>query len=301
VLEALQAGRIDPARARVLADGTSHLPEETARAVIEAVIGRAGQLTTGQLRDLLRKTAVTADPDSAAHRYEEATADRRVSTEMTVDGTVNLYGINLAPDRVAAVMNRIDNLAQSLRGKGEMRTINQLRADILLDLLEGTNHQKTRRGTVDIHVDLTTLMHLSENPGDLAGYGPVIADLARQITDQQPGAEWRYTITDPDSGQVIGNGTTRRRPTASQTRHVQARNQTCIFPGCRMPALDCDLDHRIPWAQGGPTTTRHLVPLCRHDHTTRHKHGWTHQPLPNGDHLWTSPLGHTYTTSGQPP
>jgi len=68
-----------------------------------------------------------------------------------------------------------------------------------------------------------------------------------------------------------------------------------------MPATACDLDHRIPWTNGGPTTTDHLTPLCRHDHVTRHRTGWQYQPLPNGDHHWTSPLGHTYTTSGQPP
>jgi hypothetical protein len=67
-----------------------------------------------------------------------------------------------------------------------------------------------------------------------------------------------------------------------------------------MPARACDLDHRIPWSHGGPTSIHHLAPLCRHDHRIRH-HGWTYQPLPNGDHHWTSPLNHTSTTSGTPP
>jgi hypothetical protein len=40
--------------------------------------------------------------------------------------------------------------------------------------------------------------------------------------------------------------------------------------------------------------------LCRHDHRIRHR-GWTYRRLPNADHLWTSPLNHTYTTSGTPP
>ncbi|HUP14858.1 MAG TPA: HNH endonuclease signature motif containing protein, partial [Acidimicrobiia bacterium] len=71
--------------------------------------------------------------------------------------------------------------------------------------------------------------------------------------------------------------------------------------GCRMPAIDCDLDHRRPWADGGPTKTSNLAPLCRHNHNTKHRCGWTYQKLPNGDYLWTSRLGHTYTTSGHPP
>ncbi len=69
-----------------------------------------------------------------------------------------------------------------------------------------------------------------------------------------------------------------------------------------MPATDCDLDHRIPHAEAGPTLTPNLAPLCRHDHhIIRHRAGWTHKPLPNGGHQWTSKLGHTYTTSGTPP
>jgi hypothetical protein len=83
-------------------------------------------------------------------------------------------------------------------------------------------------------------------------------------------------------------------------RTVQATHRSCVFPGCRMPAGGCDLDHRIPWKDGGPTTTECLAPLCRHDHRIRHR-GWTYQRLPNADHLWTSPLNHTYTTSGTPP
>ena len=58
---------------------------------------------------------------------------------------------------------------------------------------------------------------------------------------------------------------------------------------------------RQPWAHGGPTRVDNLAPLCRRHHRIRHHSGWTHHPLPNGDHLWLSRLGHTYTTSGLPP
>jgi hypothetical protein len=199
-------------------------------------------------------------------------------------------------------MRRINDLARSLKTADETRTLDQIRADVFLDLLDGHNSARGgRRGMVDIHVDLTTLTRLAEDPGELAGFGPVIADIARQVAENQPQAEWRWTLTHPDNGQVVDNGITRRRPTSRQRRHVEARNRTCVFPGCRMPAVDCDLDHSRPWAHGGPTTDRNLAPLCRHNHNTRHRCGWTYQQLPNGDYVWTSRLGHTYTTSGLPP
>jgi hypothetical protein len=68
-----------------------------------------------------------------------------------------------------------------------------------------------------------------------------------------------------------------------------------------MPATQTDLDHITPWSQSGPTRPGNLGPDCRHDHTIRHHTGWTYTRLPNGTHQWTSPLGHTYTTSGTPP
>jgi hypothetical protein len=303
VWEALSAGSIDVRRARTIVYGTSHLSEELARQVMERIIGRVPQLTTGQLATLLRRLCVEADPHDAVVRYGEALSERRVILEATVAGTANLMGLDLPSERAAGVMRLINEMARRLRVGGESRTMDQLRADVLLDLLEGKNrHGKSGRGSVDIQVDLATLTRLAENPAELAGYGPIIADIARQIAADQTDGEWRWTVTDPQTGLPIHNRITRRRPTAGQLRHVQARNRTCVFPGCRMPAVACDVDHRIPWAQGGPTDVDYLAPACRHDHiVVRHRLGWKYRPLPGGDYLWTSRLGHQYTTSGRPP
>lgn len=91
----------------------------------------------------------------------------------------------------------------------------------------------------------------------------------------------------------------RRRPTAAQIREIHALHPTCTFPGCQIPAEDCDLDHIIPWAKGGPTTTPNIGPKCRHDHILK-DHGWLHR-YQNGLNIRTSPLGHTYITTGQSP
>jgi len=304
----LASGDIDLRRAKTVDYATTHLDDAVARRVDEQVAVEAPRLTSGQLRARIGKLCIEADPDEAQRRYDHAVADRRVVSEATGDGTANLLGLDLAPHRVAAATRRINHLARSLRIAGETRTMDQLRADVLLDLLNGTKPTKDRkrtggsgRGVVDVQVDLATLAGLTDTPGELAGYGPVIADIARQIAAEQIDGEWRYTITDPDTGQVVANGITRRRPTANQRRHIEARHRTCAFPGCRNPAVDCDLDHRIRYTDGGPTTVGNLGPLCRHHHVIYHHHQWTYQPLPGGDHLWTSPLDHTHTTSGTPP
>jgi len=303
VWEAFAAGDLDLHRVWTIVNSTGHLDQATARRVVEQLIDRAPQLTTGQLKERLQRLCIEVDPDAAAARYEKAVPERRVIAELSEDGTARLIGIALPPDRVASATTLINQLAHRLKRDGETRTMDQLRADVFLDLLEGRRHQGSRRGGgIELRVDLTTLAGLSDAPGELAGFGPVVADIARQVADRQrDGSTWRFVVTDPHTGMPLQDGTTRRRPGASQRRHVEIRDQKCVFPGCRMPSQGCDLDHRIEWAHTGRTAAEDLAPACRHDHVVRHRHGWTYRPLAGGDYLWNSRLGLTHTTSGRPP
>ncbi len=115
--------------------------------------------------------------------------------------------------------------------------------------------------------------------------------------DRHPHALWQATITD-DQDNIVDVVTTRRRPTKTISRMVDAIQPTCAFPGCRVPAADCDFDHLLPVVQGGETSTRNGGPKCRHDHILKDNR-WTHQRT-NGQDIWTSPLGHTYTTEKPP-
>ena len=64
--------------------------------------------------------------------------------------------------------------------------MDQLHADVFIDLLNGTHTRcGGKRGGVNLTVDLETLTHLADHPGEFAGYGPVIADIARQVTEHQ--------------------------------------------------------------------------------------------------------------------
>jgi hypothetical protein len=134
---------------------------------------------------------------------------------------------------------------------------------------------------------------LENRAAELGGWGPVVADVARQMTERF-GPSWRIGVLDGGGG-MVHSGITRRRPNASLRRLVESRDPTCVFLGCREDSRSCDLDHRIRVTEGGATTEDQLVPLCRHDHVIRHRFGWTHIRNPDGSHTWTSPLGEKYT------
>lgn len=300
VFRMLGEGVIDYRRARTIERGTCHLSSAVAREVVDRVAEAALVMTTGQLQARIRKLCIEADPDDAKDRYERAITDRKLIAEPTVDGTANLLGLDLAPDRVAAVSRRINTIARSLRRDGETRTMDQLRADVYIDLLNGVDHRTGGGAVIHLTADLDTLAGLTDHPGELNGFAPVISDIARQIAAEQDDAEWRYTVTDTETGQHLHDGVARRRPTASQRRHIEARDPTCVFPGCRMSSIDCDIDHTTPHSEGGATCPCNNAPGCRHDHRLK-DHGWTYVRLPDGRYQWTSPLGHAYTTWKPPP
>ena len=52
-------------------------------------------------------------------------------------------------------------------------------------------------------------------------------------------------------------------PSRALQHLIRARSATCTAPGCRRPAARCDLDHTVPWDQGGRTCECGLAPRCK--------------------------------------
>jgi hypothetical protein len=78
------------------------------------------------------------------------------------------------------MLERVNRLAKAAKTEGDERSIDQIRADVFADLVTGRGLRAAPAGSVDITVDLTTLTGLSEVPGEIPGWGPVIADIARR-------------------------------------------------------------------------------------------------------------------------
>ncbi|MEN8112908.1 MAG: DUF222 domain-containing protein [Actinomycetota bacterium] len=133
VFDSLSAGLIDQRRARTIVWQTTHLNDQEARLVVDRIIDHAPNLTTGQLMARLRRLCTEVDPESARQRYEAADADRRIVMEPSPFGTAHLKGCDLPPDKAIAARRRIDQIAQSLRGPHESRTMDQIRSDVYVD------------------------------------------------------------------------------------------------------------------------------------------------------------------------
>jgi Domain of unknown function (DUF222) len=135
---ALADGRIDLVRAKVIAEATSVLPEPTARAVEAEILPGAGQQTAAQLRARLRRSVITADPEGAEGRREEAERHAKVSLYGDDDGTATLAGTGLPAVAAAAAMARITALARAMKAAGQAGGLDLHRARVMLGLLLGT-------------------------------------------------------------------------------------------------------------------------------------------------------------------
>lgn len=126
---------------------------------------------------------------------------------------------------------------------------------------------------VAVTIPVMTLLGHSDEPGDLAGHGPIDADTARRLAAQAP--SFLRILTHPETGTVMSVGRDRYAVPADLRSWLRLRDETCRFPGCSRRAQRCDIDHVKDWAHGGATDHRNLIHLCRKHHRLKHTTGWT--------------------------
>jgi Domain of unknown function (DUF222) len=110
---------------------------------------------------------------------------------------------------------------------------------------------------ISVIVPITMLMGLDEQPGELVGYGPLPAPLAREIAAQ---GTWRRLLTDPTSGTLLDYGRTTYTPPAGLADFVRARDLYCRNPICRQRAATSDLDHTLAWTTAAPPASTTSTP-----------------------------------------
>jgi hypothetical protein len=159
----------------------------------------------------------------------------------------------------------------------------------VLGLLVGDPDSISRAVGVNVTVDVVapagTLLG-GDSPGELVGYGPVSADVVRELAED---AAWRRWVTDAE-GAVVQRVSRRYRPGAAMVQLLRARDGTCRFPTCRRRASACDVDHVVPWPAGA-TDVANLAVLCRHHHRLKHRGGWDVRLDPDGTLRWRTPDG----------
>jgi hypothetical protein len=183
-------------------------------------------------------------------------------------------------------------------GERRAAALRELVLDSATDLVPGSGHagRPRRSAHVDLVIDLATLLDVTDDTAALAGSGPVLPDVVRDLlADPDIAVTMRRLVTDPLTGHLLDIG---RRSYAVPDRlraFITARDVTCRFPGCNRRASRCQIDHAQPWDDNGTTSRDNLGALCVRHHQLKTHTGWTiTESRADGTCTWTSPQGRPY-------
>ncbi|MEZ3157076.1 DUF222 domain-containing protein [Microbacterium sp. BWR-S6Y] len=289
------------------------------RAFDAAVTDRAVRLVPAKFAVAARAIRERVHAESLERRHRRAAADRGVWMTAELDGMASISAL-LPAASARGMMAQLDRAARHLRAApDEERTLAQLRADVLADLIVRSDAPTSAasetfrdgaadgrpatpspvQATVIVTVPALTLLGRGSDPAVLEGYGPIDLDTARRLAGDA--RSWIRLLTDPvTAAPLVLDRKTYRVPVALR-RWLGVTSPTCAFPGCARRAAECDMDHRRAWAEGGGTDADNLEPTCRHHHRLRHDTLWS--PLRTSseeDAAWTSPLGGSYGADPPP-
>ena len=278
---------------------SAYLPAVDAAAVWGVVDDMAHQLqhavgedrTLGQLRaDSL--TGIITGRLLPADRYTDTSADTSADTSTSTD-----TGGGRASEASDSADNDSDDADGPVCTCGGRAPVVERVVQEVVQLVRVT----PTRPVVRVTISASALLGLDDAPGELRGFGPVPADVARVVATD---ATWQRLLTDPSTGILTDYSTTAYRPGKVLSAAVRARDDTCTFLfGCDSPAAWDDLDHIVPFDHdldpatsppGAPGQTRatNLQPLCRRHHLLKTHAGWGVVRDPDtGVTTWTTPTG----------
>jgi hypothetical protein len=308
----VQAGSLEPWRARRIAAATLGLTIDAARYVDAQLVAFAHKVGPAQLDRLVEQAIARFMPEQALENAEKAAEERHVTFhhhQLSLNGTTFVEAeLDLADalDLDAAITRE----AEALRLAGCTEPLDvrralaagrlarrQLGLELAPDTAEGvqggSRALKPRRVVLYVHLSEAAIT------GTTGGL-----ELA-QVSNH------RRTVTADQVRAWCGNLETEVvvKPVLDLDEHIgvagyevperlaeqsEVRDGTCVFPWCTRPAHACDSEHAIAHADGGTTCSCNIAPVCRHHHRLKTHSSWTYTVIDPGTYLWTSPHGYQF-------
>jgi hypothetical protein len=154
-------------------------------------------------------------------------------------------------------------------------------------------------GRVTVTITQDTLALLTSGAGPPPATGPPRTRLMEAALDAAAAGLARALAQAAEDatadGCAHGTESMAYRPPPRLREFITARDLTCRFPTCRMPAWRGDLDHTIPWERGGRTCKCNLGGGCRGHHQLKQHPRWRLEQRAPGQFTWITPAGREYT------
>lgn len=202
--EALDRGDLSLAHVRAFHRATANcvpkLVQEVERQIVPQAIAR--RWTPSELARAARKLIISIDPEGAAKREEAAKAEADVEFYPGEDGMGHLNAHGPAAQALQ-MADAIDDRAEAMARAGDNRPLGVRRFQAMYEAVMGTA-SSAPLAPVQTHtlvtIGLDTLLGLNNNPGELAGYGPITAETARKMAAD---STLSRLVTDPVNGTVL--------------------------------------------------------------------------------------------------
>jgi hypothetical protein len=228
------------------------------------LIADARGRTVTEYRKHVEKMRHTIDAEGFLEDQVQMIENRRLSLRKDSSGVLWLKGV-LDPAGGAIVVNALEPLARR-SGPKDDRPREQRLADALVEFAEhGSGHAQ-----LQVTATLETLRQL---PGVPAGELLSVPVSARTVERLSCDCTLTRVVLGSESV-VIDVGRRKRIVSAPGRRALQARDQTCRWPGCSRPGSWCTPHHLVPWSKGGSTDLDNQVLVCSRHHWMLHEGGW---------------------------
>ncbi|MCA1846003.1 MAG: HNH endonuclease [Actinobacteria bacterium] len=278
--DALRSGQLSSRQAAEIASAASAAPGSEASLVRTAAVeGLAG------LRERCRQVKAAALPDEN-RRYELVRRSRRLRHWTDPDGAFRM-DLLTTPDAGAEILAALEPHRQrafdEARRCGRREGHDAYMADALRSLARGESSKPPAK--VQVRADHLAFVRGHTVDGEIceiAGVGPVPVATARAYA--LDGFVAVVGVKDADVTAVAHLG--RTIPARLRTA-LEARDPCCDVPGCPVHE-DLEIDHVIPFAEGGPTILENLARLCRWHHYLKTHRGYRLEGGP-GAWRWVPP------------
>ena len=229
-----------------------------------------------------------ANPDGAAESDMERRARRDVYLTQSVEG-MWLGAITLDPISGSIVSDELRRLENELFEADRAKARLELGREPKLHELARTSPQRRADALVEMATRSGTAPADGRRPEPLfsvlVGYETMYGRIVQMANGQVVSPDSLFRWFDSASferavfapGRRVEVSITSRFFTGATRRAIELRDKECTHDYCDLPADQCQIDHIIPYSQGGPTTQENGAVACPFHNRQRYE-----RPPPDG-------------------
>ena len=243
--------------------------------------------TVRDLRDATSRVVAAATDEAERHR--QVHKSRFLKSWTDLDGSFNLKARMTVANGalvMAALKPLQDEIFRSARKSGAHERPEAYAADALMALCEKANNaalgpkpgvnakeksSSRPNAVINIRVDIDALKRGHTENGEvceIAGVGPIPVATATEYLGE---AFLKLLVMDGTDIRTIAH-MGRALPAKLRTG-VEERDRVCQVPKCDM-SVGLEIDHIVPFAEGGATSFENLVRLCKRHHLQKTHDGY---------------------------